>query len=218
MAYYTLPDPLMRTPPKSNNSSSEMQKKAKMTIDQERAPDGIWENTKAEAYINSTDIVVIGRRRLIKILFDFYRYRLFDKKGLTLLDIGFGGGILSKYIQIKSPENTFYPLDGSYRKLEKAKQNIHGPNVFYVHQKFEEYISTESAGTLYDFIYSLVGDGAYPLGGKVLGDNRIPLFGRSPRIWRNAITGQILQTESSLYIGDVLHHFPDALLSGTEGV
>jgi SAM-dependent methyltransferase len=218
MAYYPLLAPLMRTPPKSNNSSSEMQKKAKMTIDQKRASDGIWENTKADAYINSADIVVVERRRLIKILFNLYRYRFFNKKGLTLLDIGGGGGILSKYIQSKSPESTFFLLDGSYRMLEKAKQNIQGPNVFYVHQMFEEYISIESADTCYDFICSLIGDGAYPLGCKVWGDNRIALFGRSPRIWRNAITGQILQTESSLYIGDLLQHFPVAFLSGKEGV
>lgn len=123
-----------------------------MNIDQKRALDDIWNGTNA--YINSADIVVVERKRLIKILFDLCQYRFGNKKRLTLLDIGCGDGILSKYIQSKSPENTFYLLDGSYRMLEKAKQNIQGPNVFYIHQTFEEYISAESDGVCYDFIYS----------------------------------------------------------------
>ena len=131
-----------------------MQTKAEMDADQRHAWDGTWDGTKADAYIDTADIVVLERRRLMKILFDLYRYRFDDKTGLTLLDIGCGDGILSKYIQRKSPENTFYLLDGSYKMLEKAKQNILGPNVFYIHQTFEEYISAEVAEARYDFVYS----------------------------------------------------------------
>jgi hypothetical protein len=41
-----------------------------MNTNPKDAWDGTWEDTKADAYINSADIVVVERRRLIKILFD----------------------------------------------------------------------------------------------------------------------------------------------------
>ena len=99
-------------------------------------------------------IEIIERRRLVKILYDLYRYRFGNKKGLVLLDIGCGDGILSKYIQSRSPENTFYLLDGSSKMLAEAKQNTLGPNVFYIKQTFEKYISSEVDESYYDFIYS----------------------------------------------------------------
>jgi trans-aconitate methyltransferase len=108
-----------------------------MNTNQKNACQDTWNNTRADEYIDSADIVVIERRRLIKILVDLYRYRFDNKKGLMLLDIGYGDGILSRYIQSKSPENIFYLLDGSCKMLEKAKQNIHGPNVFYIQKTFE---------------------------------------------------------------------------------
>lgn len=137
---------------KNDNLSSSNQAKSKM--DAGLAWDGTWDGTKADAYIDSADIVVIERRRLVKILFDLYRYRFNDKNRLVLLDIGCGDGILSGYIQRNSPENTFFLLDGSCKMLEKAKQNIQGPNVFYIHQTFEEYISSEADDAHYDFVYS----------------------------------------------------------------
>jgi len=64
---------------------------------------------------------------------------------------------------------------------------------------------------------ALVSDGAYPLGRAVWGDDHISFFANEPRCWRNAITGQLLDAESPLYVGDVLKHFPVALLLGREG-
>jgi tRNA (cmo5U34)-methyltransferase len=125
-----------------------------MNANPKNACECTWNDTRADEYMSSADIVVIERRRLIKILLDLYRYRFDDKKGLTLLDIGCGDGILSKYIQSKSPENIFYLLDGSYKMLEKARQNIQGPDVFYILKTFEEYIAAEANKARYDFIYS----------------------------------------------------------------
>ena len=62
-----------------------------------------------------------------------------------------------------------------------------------------------------------VGEGDYPLGMRVWGYDRIPLFSRSLRWWRNAIIGQLQKAGGLLYIGDVLQHFPVALRSGREG-
>ncbi|MDD1751066.1 MAG: malto-oligosyltrehalose synthase [Methanothrix sp.] len=64
---------------------------------------------------------------------------------------------------------------------------------------------------------ALVGEGDYPLGRKVWSDDQIPLFSKSPHYWRNAITGQPLEAKGQLYAGDVLQHFPVALLIGREG-
>jgi len=99
-------------------------------------------------------IEIIERTRLVKILYDLYRYRFGNKKGLVLLDMGCGDGILSKYIQCRSPENTFYLLEGSRKMLEEAKQNTLGPNVSYIHQTLEKYILSEVNEAYYDFIYS----------------------------------------------------------------
>ena len=99
-------------------------------------------------------IEIIERRRLVKILYDLYRYRFGNKKSLVLLDIGCGDGILSKYIQSRCPVNTFYLLDGSSKMLEEAKQNTLGPNVSYINQTLKKYKLSEVNDAYYDFIYS----------------------------------------------------------------
>jgi (1->4)-alpha-D-glucan 1-alpha-D-glucosylmutase len=63
----------------------------------------------------------------------------------------------------------------------------------------------------------IVGDEDYPLGRKVWGNDRIYFFNGSPCWWRNAITEQLHKAEGLLYIGDVMQHFPVALLLGKEG-
>ncbi|MEW6378151.1 MAG: malto-oligosyltrehalose synthase [bacterium] len=68
------------------------------------------------------------------------------------------------------------------------------------------------------FLTSLVGEGEFPLGCRVWDDTYLTFPKGSPSLWKDAITGQIIKSGQNLLIGDILQHFPGALLiSGEEG-
>lgn len=67
------------------------------------------------------------------------------------------------------------------------------------------------------FTTSLVKTGDYPLGERVWHETRIlPPTGSRLR-WRDALSGQIVQSEEALWLREVLQHFPVALLINESG-
>jgi (1->4)-alpha-D-glucan 1-alpha-D-glucosylmutase len=54
------------------------------------------------------------------------------------------------------------------------------------------------------------------LGRQAWGDSRIILPDNTPTIWKNAITDQVIKGAKKAYLGDILQHFPVALLLGKE--
>ncbi len=68
------------------------------------------------------------------------------------------------------------------------------------------------------FLTTLIGDGEYPFGQNVWDDTHIPLPQGISGQWENGITDQLLKGESKLPIGEVLGHFPVALLLREETV
>ena len=62
------------------------------------------------------------------------------------------------------------------------------------------------------FLTSIIKENAYPLGCDVWNDTYITLPEGSPSLWKDAITAQIIKSEQTLAIGDVLKYFPAALL------
>jgi (1->4)-alpha-D-glucan 1-alpha-D-glucosylmutase len=61
---------------------------------------------------------------------------------------------------------------------------------------------------------SLIKEGEYPLGEQVWHETRILQPPGSSSIWQDAITGQEFQGEETLWLKEILRHFPVALLIG----
>ncbi len=105
-------------------------------------------------YVKYADLLVIERKRTLIILERLFNYHFSVKKGLILLDLGCGDGVLTKYIQSKHPYNTFHLLDSSEFMIDKAKQNLAGDNFIFIKETFEDYINRSVNDVKYDFIYS----------------------------------------------------------------
>lgn len=66
------------------------------------------------------------------------------------------------------------------------------------------------------FVTSLVSEDRYPVSREIWDDTYIILPGYGPSVWRNVITSEVIKSEGNLLIGDVLKHFPGALLLSEE--
>lgn len=64
------------------------------------------------------------------------------------------------------------------------------------------------------FLTSLIKEGEYPLGEQVWHETRILQDANSSALWQNAITGQQIQGDETLWLKDILSQFPVALLIG----
>ncbi len=68
------------------------------------------------------------------------------------------------------------------------------------------------------FLTPVIREGEYPLGLEIWGDTHIPLPEGISNRWTNVITGQYLNSNRILTIGEALKHFPVALLMREETV
>ena len=68
------------------------------------------------------------------------------------------------------------------------------------------------------FFVSLVEEGTLPLGSEVWQDTRIILPAIAPAKWTNIFTGEIIPGEDRLALGQILQHFPVALLVSADEV
>jgi len=62
------------------------------------------------------------------------------------------------------------------------------------------------------YLTALIKEGEHPLGHRVWGDTHIVVPEGAPSIWEDAITAQPIKAEKTLPIGEILKHFPVALL------
>lgn len=62
------------------------------------------------------------------------------------------------------------------------------------------------------FLTQIISPGEQPLGKNVWKDTQIELIQGMPTSWKNVITAQAIQGNSTLFVGDILEHFPVALL------
>lgn len=65
------------------------------------------------------------------------------------------------------------------------------------------------------FVTTLVRPGEFPLGRDVWQDSAIIMPDDSPSVWLDALTREEYSISGSLEVGDILRHFPAALLMGT---
>ena len=66
------------------------------------------------------------------------------------------------------------------------------------------------------FLTTVIKEGEYPLGHEVWGDTHILLPDGISNRWKNVITGQLLNSNGMLIVGEALRHFPVALLMREE--
>src|SRR5438874_6914849 len=97
-------------------------------------------------YTDSANFIVLERQRSIRILLEIAAFHFPSLSDLHILDLGCGEGILTKYICDKSPNNSFYLVDGSEEMLNKARDNLSGSksNISFCHATFEDYSASQS--------------------------------------------------------------------------
>ncbi|NIO16526.1 MAG: malto-oligosyltrehalose synthase [Deltaproteobacteria bacterium] len=109
-------------------------------------------------------------------------------------------------------ENEALFRDGGYTRLDTAGD-------------FEDHLVAfaRSAGDSFSvtvaprFLTALTGENSLPHGREVWGDTSFLLPDGFPRTFEDAITGRIIEGGTAPYVGDVLSHFPAALLISRGG-
>lgn len=114
-----------------------------------------WDNKEfVDFYRNSANVIMLERQRSIKILLEVITFHFTNITDLSILDLGCGDGVITKYIYEKSPNNCFYLVDASEEMLKKAKENLGNKNIFYRHLTFEDYCETQSEDCKYEIVLS----------------------------------------------------------------
>lgn len=112
------------------------------------------EKGQIDYYINSSEVILVERKRSLKILLDLFDYHFQVKEGLNILDFGCGDGVITKYIYEKFPRNNYFLLDGSTSMLNLAKEKLNSNDLQFINQTFEDYIQQPVEEFKYDFVFS----------------------------------------------------------------
>ncbi|MFH1116387.1 MAG: malto-oligosyltrehalose synthase [Pseudomonadota bacterium] len=99
--------------------------------------------------------------------------------------------------------------EGAYLPLQSAGR--FGSNVIAFARRYRRQWALVIAPR---FLSYLVQEGELPLGRQVWQDTEVMMPDRTPREWRNVITGEVLCAGDTLSVGNVLLGFPVALLMG----
>lgn len=106
-------------------------------------------------YLETADIIIPDRYRLIKILLSYFNFFILNKKNVEVLDLGCGDGILTKYLYENNPNILFSVCDGSSEMIKKAKNKLqYIVNCKFYNYSFEEILSKNIFDNNFDFIVS----------------------------------------------------------------
>ena len=105
-------------------------------------------------YLESSDVFLIERRRMMRLMIDLFEMQFPQRSGLTLQDMGCGDGAVSKNIAAVYPQNSFRLLDGSGTMLTKARESFAAPGAQFIESTFEDYIESPTNEHTVDFFYS----------------------------------------------------------------
>ena len=106
-----------------------------------------------EQYLETADIRVVERKRLLAILKSFYRHFLVDKQQCRVLDLGCGDGVLTNELFRIDGSLSATLVDGSEDMLNKAKERLTGfKNIRFVKASFQELLHTDLP--YFDFVVS----------------------------------------------------------------
>ncbi len=116
--------------------------------------------------------------------------------------------LIHKVLQARK-ENLAVFQKGDYQPLEATGQLQN--HVVAFGRSFGDAMAIAIAPRFYT---KLVKSGEYPLGERVWADTQLKLPAGSQFTWRNAITNQTVSGDGAIAIGNILQHFPVALLIG----
>lgn len=106
-------------------------------------------------YLETTDIRIVGRRRLLETLKSFYRHFFEDKQQIRALDLGCGDGIIMHELLKIDNSISATLLDGSEDMLDKAKERLDGiKNIHFIRASFQEVLNGKIELPLFDLIAS----------------------------------------------------------------
>lgn len=125
-----------------------------MTNDSQNPWTGERESGMADLYLDLADLIVVERQRTIQLLGDLFGYHFQEPRGLALLDVGCGDGVLSGHLNSRYPDNDFVLLDAAASMLDRARKRLGAARATCVHQSFEDYIDAPAAPGSHDFAYS----------------------------------------------------------------
>ena len=123
----------------------------------EKDPSNTWlsNNEKLiDIYLSSKDIILVERNRMTNLLLDLFRYCFDSESGSIIMYLGCRDGSMILDFSTRYPNNKFYLMDGSEEMLSKAKATLNGNNFTFIHQTFEDYISSEGESSKYDMVFS----------------------------------------------------------------
>ncbi|MEW6615719.1 MAG: class I SAM-dependent methyltransferase [Thermodesulfobacteriota bacterium] len=109
------------------------------------------EKAFAHEYLETADIRILERRRLLEVLKSFYRYFLGNDQQSRVLDMGCGDGILiHELLKIDSSISATL-IDGSENMLNKARERLAGfKNIHFIKASFQELLLSKDI-SLADF-------------------------------------------------------------------
>ncbi|MFA4911072.1 MAG: class I SAM-dependent methyltransferase [Desulfobacteria bacterium] len=137
----------------------------------------------AYEYLETADIRILERRRLLEVLKSFYRYFLGDKQQSTVLDMGCGDGILIHELLKIDGSISATLIDGSEDMLNKARERLAGfKNIHFIKASFQEllykdiplpdfgfvvsslaihHLAMNEKKSIFNYIYSHLREGGY---------------------------------------------------------
>ena len=109
----------------------------------------------AHEYLETADIRILERRRLLEVLKSFYRYFLGDKQQNTVLDMGCGDGILIHELLKIDGSISATLIDGSEDMINKARERLAGfKNIRFIKASFQELLYKDIPLPDFGFIVS----------------------------------------------------------------
>ncbi len=106
-------------------------------------------------YLERADVYIVERRKMFALVASFYRQFLYDRKGVRLLDLGSGDGVLAHEILKTDPTVSATLVDGSQDMLYKAAERMGGyEDVKYVKASFQELLDGAALLGEFDFCVS----------------------------------------------------------------
>ena len=106
-------------------------------------------------YLEKADIYILERRKMIGIMSSLCDYCFHDKKGIQVLDLGCGDGVLTEELLTKQSSITATLVDGSQTMLQKARDRLKDDeNLSFLHASFQDILDGRTLLGNYDFCVS----------------------------------------------------------------
>jgi tRNA (cmo5U34)-methyltransferase len=118
--------------------------------------DSSWAKEEfSKNYLAKADIYIVERRKMFRLVTSFCGYFFGGRKGISLLDLGCGDGMLTEEILKIDTTVSGTLVDGSGPMLQKARERLHTyHNLHFVEASFQELLRGKVILSDFDFCLS----------------------------------------------------------------